>query len=245
MEKGLEYFSVIGELIKKVVVEEKDSINKAVVYIKKALLNDRMIHVFGTGHSQLVAEELFYRAGGLVAVNPILEPSLSIQTDAVKSTWFERLDGYAEVILERENVEVGDVLVIASHSGRNSVPVEMALEAGRRGLIVIALTALDFSRQTLSRHSSGKKLYEIADVVLNNHGVAGDGFLSVDGLSESFGPTSSIINFTIMQSIVAEVISQLVSEDYRPEIWTSANVDGGDKRNEAHIKKYSSRIRSL
>lgn len=245
MSKANEFIGVIQQLIENVQKTQMKKILLAANRICETIEKEQVIHVFGTGHSQLVAEELFYRAGGLVPINPIFESSLSIQKDAVKSTWFERLEGYAGIILDGEDIREEDVIIIASHSGRNNVPVEMALEAKKRGLYVIAITALFFSKKTISRNCSAKKLYEIADLVLDNGGIAGDAVLSIDGFETNFGPTSSIINLLIVQSIVSEVISQSVRKGFKPEVWTSANVDSGDEQNKNYIEKYKYRIKSL
>lgn len=242
---ALNYIEQIEEIIKRVKATQMDAINEASLLIKEAIKNDRLIHIFGCGHSQMYAEEVFYRAGGLVAVNAILEPSLSLRPEATKSTWFERLDGYAKKILDSEETEKGDVIIIASTSGRNSVPIEMALEAKEKGLKVIALTSNEFTNDVTSRHASGKKLIDIADVILDNCGVSGDAVIEVEGFATKFGPTSSVIGFMILQSIIAQTISSLVEEGVEPSVWVSSNLDKGDDINKEHVKKYKSRVKCL
>ncbi|MEK4760650.1 SIS domain-containing protein [Viridibacillus sp. FSL E2-0187] len=242
---ALNYIEQIEEIIKRVKATQMDAINEASLLIKEAIKNDRLIHIFGCGHSQMYAEEVFYRAGGLVAVNAILEPALSLRPEATKSTWFERLDGYAKKILDSEETEKGDVIIIASTSGRNSVPIEMALEAKEKGLKVIALTSNEFTNDVTSRHASGKKLIDIADVILDNCGVSGDAVIEVEGFATKFGPTSSVIGFMILQSIIAQTISSLVEEGEEPSVWVSSNLDKGDDINKEHIKKYKSRVKCL
>lgn len=242
---ALNYIEEIENIIKKVKDTQMDSINEASLLIKEAVKNDRLVHVFGCGHSQMYAEEVFYRAGGLVAVNAILEPALSLRPEATKSTWFERLDGYAKQILDSEKTEKGDVIIIASTSGRNAVPIEMALEAKEKGLKVIALTSSEFTNDVTSRHATGKKLIDIADVVLDNCGVSGDAVFEVEGFATKFGPTSSVIGFMILQSIIAQAISSLLEEGIEPNIWVSSNLDKGDEINKEHIKKYKNRVKCL
>lgn len=242
---ALNYIEQIEEIIKRVKDTQMDAINEASQLVKEAVKNDRLIHIFGCGHSQMYAEEIFYRAGGLVAVNPILEPALSLRPEATKSTWFERLDGYAKKILDSEETEKDDVIIIASTSGRNAVPIEMALEAKEKGLKVIALTSSEFTNDVTSRHASGKKLIDIADVVLDNCGVSGDAVVEVEGFATKFGPTSSVIGFMILQSIIAQAISSLLEEGIEPNVWVSSNLDQGDDINKEHIKKYKSRVKCL
>ncbi|TKI67671.1 SIS domain-containing protein [Lysinibacillus mangiferihumi] len=242
---ALKYIEQIEQIIKQVKVTQMDAINEASRLIKEAVKHDRLIHIFGCGHSQMYAEEIFYRAGGLVAVNPILEPALSLRPEATKSTWFERLDGYAKKILDSEETKKGDVIIIASTSGRNSVPIEMALEAKKKGLIVIALTSSEFTNDVTSRHASGKKLIDIADVILDNCGVSGDAVIEVEGFATKFGPTSSVIGFMILQSVIAQSISCLLEEGVEPNVWVSSNLDKGDDINKEHIKNYKSRVKCL
>lgn len=242
---GLTFIEKIETLIKEVKETQVDSIKQAAGLIADAIEKDGLLHVFGCGHSQMYAEEVFYRAGGLVAVNAILEPSLSLRPEAPKSTWFERVSGYAKVILENEKTKPGDVLFIASTSGRNSVPIEMALEAKERGLKVVALTSGEFTNNVTSRHSSGKKLMDIADVVLDNCGVNGDAIMEVDNYPVKFGPTSSILGFTILQAVIVESVSELLQRGVQPPVWVSSNLDKGDSINKEYIQKYKDRIKCL
>lgn len=242
---AMNYIEEIEKNIQRVKDTQMDSIQEAARLIKDAVKSDRLLHVFGCGHSQMYAEEVFYRAGGLVPVNAILEPALSLRPEATKSTWFERLSGYAKKILDSEDTQPGDVIVIASTSGRNNVPIEMALEAKEKGMYVIALTSGAFTNDVTSRHESGKKLIDVADVVLDNCGVSGDAVLEVERFATKFGPASSVIGFMILQSVVAQVISSLIDEDEDPSIWVSSNLDKGDAINEKHIKQYKDRIKCL
>lgn len=239
------YIEKIEEIITRVKETQMEAIDEASGLVKEAVKNDRLVHIFGCGHSQMYAEEIFYRAGGLVAVNPILEPALSLRPEATKSTWFERLDGYAKKILDSEETAEGDVIIIASTSGRNAVPIEMALEAKAKGLKVIALTSSEFTNDVTSRHESGKKLIDIADVILDNCGVSGDAVVEVEGFATKFGPTSSVIGFMMLQSIIAQAISMLLEEGVEPNVWVSSNLDKGDEINKEHIKKYKNRVKCL
>src|SRR5699024_10223480 len=160
------YFNTIGQMLSDVEEKESENIMKASTLLEKSISQDGVLHVFGCGHSQMYAMELFYRAGGLVPVNAILAPALSLSPAAPLSTFSERQHDLAEVILNNEKTRKQDVMLIVSTSGRNAVPIEMALEAKKKGMKVIALTSLDFSEKVSSRHESGQKLYHIADIVL-------------------------------------------------------------------------------
>src|SRR5699024_4539193 len=177
-----DYFKEIHELLKKVEEKESENIVNASQIIADSIANDGVLHVFGCGHSQMYAMELFYRAGGLVPVNAILTPARSLAPTASFSTFGERQEGLAKLILDAENVKKQDVMLIVSTSGRNSVPIEMAIEAKNKGLKVIVLTSMAFTNEVTSRHKSGKKLYELADVVLDNHGESGDAALETSSV---------------------------------------------------------------
>lgn len=242
---ALQYIKEVEENIERIKDTQMDSIIDAAMAVKESLKNDGILHVFGCGHSQMYAEEVFYRAGGLVPINAILEPALSLRPEAPKSTWFERLEGYAQRILDNEAIKAGDVMVIASTSGRNAVPIEMALEAKKLGVTVVALTSGEFTNSVTSRHKSGKKLIDIADIVLDNCGVSGDAVLKVEGFETKFGPTSSVIGFMVLQSVIAEATKQLIKEGSDPKIWVSSNLDKGDAINKEHIKNYKDKIKCL
>jgi len=203
-----------------------------------------LLHVFGCGHSQILAEEILYRAGGLVPVNAMLELPLSLQ-EASKSTFFERLEGYAKVIFDSYQTSPGEVIIIISTSGRNAVPVEMAMAANERGLKVVSLTSLAYSQGVNSRHPSGKKLYELDDVVLNNGAILGDAAIEVAGVSYKVGPTSAVVGIAILWALVVEVVNILVERGVEPPIWLAANVPGSDDVVADYIQEYRHRIKHL
>lgn len=240
-----QFFSKVEDILKEVSQKEEKNILEAAKIIETSIKDNGVLHVFGCGHSQMYAMELFYRAGGLVPVNAILSPPLSLAPSAPLSTFSERQEGLAKVILNNENVASQDVMLIVSTSGRNATPIEMALEAKERGMKVIVLTSMAFTEEVESRHKDGKKLYQLADVVLDNHGDAGDAIMEVHGLEAKFGPTSSIIGFTILQSVVVQAIDNLVKSGEAPPVYVSSNLDQGDLINKQHIEKYRNRITCL
>ena len=151
-----------------------------------------LVHIFGTGHSHLIAEEIVSRAGGLLAINAILEPSVMLHEGAAKSSAMEKTPGVARVLLDTQPVAAGDVMIVVSNSGRNALPVEMAELSRERGLYVIALTSLGHSRSVASKAPSGKRLFEVADLVIDNGGVPGDAVLEVPGSPVRYAPTSTV-----------------------------------------------------
>jgi uncharacterized phosphosugar-binding protein len=224
---------------------ELPSIEAAASAIAGCLERGGMLHTFGTGHSHLLAEEIFYRAGGLARVNPILEPELMLHAGAVASTTHERRAGYAAEILARHSVDHGDVVVVASNSGGNTVTVELAQLAKERGATVVALTSLRHATSAAGREESGQRLHQVADIVIDNHGVTGDAVLHVPGLDSAVAPTSTVVGAALIQAVVAETVAILVGRGVDPEVLRSANTAGGDEANAMLVARYATEVRAL
>lgn len=237
-----DYFRAIRSILEQVEQTQAAAIREAGRLGAASISDGGLIHAFGTGHSHLLAEEVFYRAGGLLTVNAILEPSLMLHEGGAKSSAVERLPGFARVILDQEPVRAGDVLLIASNSGRNAVPVEMAMAAREKGLKVVAITSLAHSRSQPAVHATGKKLYELADVVIDNGGVPGDAVLEVPGIPVRACSTSTVSGAAIMQAIMAEVIDQLVQAGQLPPVLQSGNVEGSHAYNQRIMESYGLRV---
>ena len=224
--------------MQEVLDHELPNIEAAAELAARSCLKGGRIYVFGTGHSHLIAEEFYIRAGGLALVKAILPPELMLDQMPLKSTHLERLEGIAAVLLELYKVEAGDTLIVVSNSGRNAVPVEMCLEAKKRGVSVVAMTSMKHSGGCDSRHSSGKKLYQLADVTIDNCADKGDASYYVEGFDIPIGPTSDAVGIAIAQALVCRVVDKLVQQGIEPPIFKSSNVDGGDEKNAALYEKY-------
>lgn len=222
-ELAKRYFAELHRLLEKAELSQMDHIVQVGKAIANAIAQGGKLHLFGTGHSHMLAEELYVRAGGLACVNAILEPSLMLHKDPVRATELERQEGVAAEILAQHEMRAGDVLVVASNSGRNPVPIEMALLAKERGVVVIALTSLAHSQAVASRHSSGRRLFEVADVVLDNGGETGDAVLEVEGLLEKACPTSTVTGAAILNAVVAATIEELLGLGVAPRVLVSSN----------------------
>jgi uncharacterized phosphosugar-binding protein len=211
----------------------------------EAIRGGGLIHTFGTGHSHLLAEELFARAGGLVLVNAILEPSLMLHEGTQRSSALERLPGYAEQLLALEPLSPGDLLIIISNSGRNAVPVEAAVYARQLGVKVVAVTSLAHSQSQPPNHDSGKRLFELADVVLDNGGVPGDAAVAVPGSAVRACATSTVVGGFIMQAIAAAVVEELAAAGVPVPILQSGNVEGSKAQNQALRARYGERLQKI
>ncbi|HEY3366665.1 MAG TPA: SIS domain-containing protein [Symbiobacteriaceae bacterium] len=210
-----------------------------------AIKGGGLVHVFGTGHSHLIAEEVVDRAGGLLLINAILEPSLMLHEGVKKSSSLERLPGMAERLLSLQPLKAGDLFVVVSNSGRNAVPVEAALYAQARGLKVAAITSVAHSRSQTPTHAGGKRLFEIADLVIDNGGVPGDAILEVPGSDVRACATSTVAGAFIIQSVIAAIIENLGDLQTELPVLASGNVDGSQVHNERVLRCYQDRLAQL
>jgi uncharacterized phosphosugar-binding protein len=240
-----DYLLSVKSIIEKIQERELQNIQKAAELCAETLYIEGMIFTFGTGHSHMMAEEIFYRAGGLVRVYPILEESLMLHNGAGKSTSVERLEGYSRVILDNTPAKSGDTIIIFSNSGRNAVPVEMALYAREKGLNVIAVTNLTHAKASSPRNSANLHLHDVAHVVIDNHGILGDSAVFIEKLNQNICPTSTVSGAMIVQMIVAQTVEELLCKGKPPECFVSSNVDHGDQKNQIYLEKYSKIIKSL
>ncbi len=239
------YHETIIRLLEQIQTTQAAALEAAARTIFVSLKADGIWHIFGSGHSHALAEEAFHRAGGLVPVNAIQEVFLTPLTRPVLSGQLERIPGVAKVILDGHDLRPGEVLMVISNSGINPVPVEMALEGKARGLTVIALTSWAHSQRMTSRHASGKRLFEIADIVLDNCGTPGDGAVAYDGMPSRVAPTSLLVGSYIINSLVCRVVELFLAAGMTPPVYISANVPEGDEHNRRLEVKYRGRIRGL
>jgi uncharacterized phosphosugar-binding protein len=243
INKALEYATAVQTVLQRIVETQMEQIKRAAQIAADAIAQDGILYTFGTGHSHVIAEDVAYRAGGLAPVDAILEPSLTGHSKVWQSEYMERVEGMAEVILNYYDISSKDALVVISNSGRNAAPIEMAAGAKARGVPVIAITSLAHSKGTTSRHSSGKKLYELADVVIDNCCPKGDCLLQLPGLQVPIGAGSGVAGMFIMHSIIVQTIQNLLERGIQPPVFMSGNLDGSDEYNQAILERYKGRIK--
>jgi uncharacterized phosphosugar-binding protein len=228
---GRRYLEVARDLVDRLLDAEWQNIRAAAELVADALAGGGCVHAFGTGHSHMLAEELFYRAGGLVRVRPILFDGLMLHVSASMGTALERLPGLAEALLADHLMAAGDVVVIASNSGSNAVTLELAAAVHARGARIIAVTSLSHATSPDARATALPRLHEQADVVIDNGGCVGDAAIAIDGLDRRVAPTSTVVGAAILEAVVAEAAGILVGRGITPEVFVSANVEGGDAAN--------------
>lgn len=244
------YYAGVLEALERVRTEETEKIREAGRLIGDSLAQGRLLHVFGTGgHSYIAGEEVFYRAGGLVPVNAILDPGVSLAPGAIRSTKVERTPGYAKAVLDSYALEPGDVILIVNANGINSVTIDAALEAKARGLKVIAITSPECSRNIPAghpaRHPSDQNLCDVADLFIDSKVPVGEALVSIEGCDQKVAPASTITNAFILHSMVAAAVENMVSLGVKPPVWKSANAPGGDEANRQYIAEYSGRVKHL
>lgn len=228
---GQRYLTAARALVARLGDVEWPNIQAAATLVADALERGGTVHAFGTGHSHMLAEELFYRAGGLVRVRPILFEGLMLHAGAELSTRLERLPGLAEALLDDHPLGPSDVLVVASNSGGNAVVSSLAQLAHRRGVPVIAVISRNHATSDSARSTAYPRLHEVSDIVIDNGGAVGDAAVEIEGLARPVGPTSTVVGAAALNAIVAEAVERLVARGIAPEVFTSSNVEGGDAAN--------------
>ncbi|MCL1996745.1 MAG: SIS domain-containing protein [Defluviitaleaceae bacterium] len=227
------YIAEIKKQLERLEKEGQEAMAQAVDVITTAIVAKQSIFGFGASHAGILIEEMYYRAGGLVVFNPIFGRELMLDTVPVSHTSkMERLVGYGDALLKNTPIKKGDVLIAHSVSGRNPVTIEIAQGARDVGATVIAVTNVQYSESVTSRHPNGKRLFELADIVLDNYGHIGDACVDLPGLSQKVAPSSTVIGATILNAVVAQVAEELIKKGLStPPIFYSANLDGGDQLN--------------
>ncbi|MDR2470594.1 MAG: SIS domain-containing protein [Treponema sp.] len=228
---ALDYYDRITGAMKAVRDTQVEAVDRAASEIASRLEKGGILYAFGSGHSHMMAEEVYARAGGLIQARALMPHELTVDLDMDKSTLMERTDGLAEIVFATHRIRPLDALLIISNSGRNPVPVQMARIARERGIFTAALTNVTHSKAAASRDKSGKKLYELCDVVLDTRGPLGDALVPAPGRDYAVGPASTILGALILEMLVCAVVETLLDRGIEPALLQSANLDGGDEHN--------------
>ncbi|MGI5895074.1 MAG: SIS domain-containing protein [Candidatus Merdivicinus sp.] len=240
------YFDEITRLLSVVKDAEKDSIDLLAKKIYQAVSNQKCIYIFGCTHAGILAQEAFYRSSGLAIFNPILPPGLTCDVRPITMTSeIERIPHYGTIIAQQNKIQKGDIVVIHSVSGRNPINIDFALEAHQLGAYIACITSLEYSKSVTSRHESGKRLFEICDLTIDNHCPTGDGVLYIDTLGQSIAPASTVIGCSIINALAAQVTEIFLENHQTPPVFLSANLDGGDQHNQSVLATYQNQIKYL
>ncbi len=244
------YFDTINNIFRKIKAQSETSINDAADLMSKAIVNDRLVHIIGSGgHSNMAAMEVLWRAGGLAAINALLDPGIDLVHGAKHSNIIERTPGYAKSVLDSYDIQSGEVLIIANAYGINSMTIDCAIEAKKRGLNTIGITSTSFAKYVPkdhpARHPSGGNLYEIVDVFINNYLPLGDAIVKFDNFEQKIAPTSTLCNCFTLNLLIIKTVEKILALGETPPVWMSANMPGGDEANKKWEKKYAGRVKHL
>lgn len=220
-----------------------ENLRRAAEQYAETISNDGLVHLWGGGHSRMGVEETFPRIGSIVGFHPIVELAITHYTNVVgpmglrQAFLLERVDGYGEAVLKNYDFGPHDCLVVFSSTGINNVALDIALGGKARGLPVIAVTSVAHQMATESRHPSGKRLAEVADIVLDNGTPPGDATVYVEGCDYPVAPGSTLGTVVIVQTLNALTAEKLVARGYKPLILGSPHFVG-DPKAEANVEAY-------
>lgn len=233
-----DYSLKIQEIIQEFTQSQSAVLKEIAEVIAEKIKIGGKLYTVGTGHSHMVGEEFYARAGGLACTQLIAPMELTLGEHPLKSTQIERIPEYANVILSQYHITEKDVLLITSNSGRNGMPIELALQCSQKAITTIAFTNLKHSKNVTSRHKSGLKLYEVCDYVIDNCGEIGDAFMEIDNVKGKMGSSSSLIGMFMAQSLSMLIAEALDRIGVEVPVLISANLDEGDEWNQKIMKDY-------
>lgn len=235
------YFSAIQHLLIEVNEKNEQAMHQSASILADCLEKEGILHVFGCGHSHMIAEEVFYRAGGIVPVRPVLVEDVMLHKGALRSSEMERDPCFSETFLHHQPFQPDDALLVISTSGRNPVPIDVAQYGQKIGMKVITISSHAYHSLS-SRHSTGMMLAESATVAIDSCIPQGDALVSLEGIESSIGPGSTIINAAIVNDLIIKTTVLLHKRGLDVPIFKSGNIDGADKHNETVMSKYRDRI---
>ncbi|MBN2651438.1 MAG: sugar isomerase domain-containing protein [Spirochaetales bacterium] len=250
MEKDLRFLDKINELATKFEDTMAEQLASAASEMARAIKEDRLIYIFGGGgHTALVMQELFWRAGGLANLCPMIDFAIHPATPAYMYLGHERMHDVGNHIVDYYDVSEGDVILVFHSYGFNPPTIDCALEAKRRGATVIGVSSSDWQKTIPAdfpiRHRSGKNLFDIVDICIDNFVPFGDTVINVEGFDKPITGISSTIDFYIAHRLEMECVKLCVKNGIEPPVWSSANIEGGDEKNKALRKKYNGRVKFL
>jgi uncharacterized phosphosugar-binding protein len=239
-----QYLAAVRSSIDAIEATQLPLIREAAAHFAATIKKGRLVHVFGTGHSRMAVEEMFPRYGSFPGFHPIVELSMTYHNAVVgangqrQAMFLENVQGFGPVLWRNFATSPDDALLAISTSGCNAVTIDVALEAKRLGMVVVAMTSLAHAAVSTSRHESGKKLHEIADVILDQQAPAGDSAVWINGLETPVAPLSSVTGCAIINLVKAEVARLLTEAGSPPKVLTAACHLGADRARQLFEETY-------
>ena len=236
--------------IREVAEKQADNIHAAAELMADAIANDRLISVYGGGgHTTLCMGEMFFRAGGLCNINPIMETGLSVFNQALKYLELERTVNYGSAIVKYYDLQKDDVLIIYHNIGINPATIDAAMEAKKAGAKIIAVSSSAWQegmpKDHFIRHPNKKNLFDFADVCIDDYNPVGDCIVNIPGMGTPIAPVSNVVDFTIAHLLEIETCHICMERGIQPPVWMSANTPEGDAYNAENLKKYKNRIKMM
>ncbi|MDD7411898.1 MAG: sugar isomerase domain-containing protein [Eubacteriales bacterium] len=236
--------------IREVAEKQADNIHAAAELMADAIANDRLISVYGGGgHTTLCMGEMFFRAGGLCNINPIMETGLSVFNQALKYLELERTVNYGSAIMKYYDLQKDDVLIIFHNIGINPATIDAAMEAKKAGAKIIAVSSSAWQegmpKDHFIRHPNKKNLFDYADVCIDDYNPVGDCIVNIPGMGTPIAPVSNVVDFTIAHLLEIETCHICMERGIQPPVWMSANTPEGDAYNAENLKKYKNRIKMM
>lgn len=250
MNKDLGYLDKVISALRKIEEAQSENIEKAALLMADAIEKDELIHVYGGGgHTTLVMGEMFFRAGGLANINPVMEPGLSVFNQALKYLELERTVNYGRSIVKYFRIKKNEVLIIFHNIGINAATIDAAMEAKENGAKIIAVSSSfwqdEMPEAHFIRHPNKKNLFDYADVCIDDYNPVGDAVVNVEGFDTPIAPISNLTDFYIAHRLEIATIKRCVERGCIPPVWSSANAPGGDAINAQYVEKYFSRVKYL
>lgn len=247
---SVDYFVGVTALMRRILDEEAAAIGKAADRLSQQIAADRLVHIYGPGgHSNLAAQDVFFRAGGLMHFSAILDEGTLLSSGALRSTAMERMPGYGRLVIRDYRLGAQDVLILVNAFGVNSALVDAALEARERGVFLIGISshvhAQNLPADHPARHPSGANLQDLVDIAIDSKVPTGDALVQVAGVSEKVGSVSTFANAFVLNCLVIETVARLKQRGFEPPIWQSNNAPGGDEANARFIARFQDRVRML
>lgn len=244
------YFNKIVENLEEVNEKQYENIKKAAFLMADAIENDKLINVYGGGgHTTLCVGEMFFRAGGLANVNPIVENGLTVFNNALKYLELERTVNYGSAIMKYYKLKKDDLLIVFHNIGINPATIDAVMEAKKAGAKIIAVSSSYWQKEMpkdhFIRHPNKTNLFDYADVCIDDYNPVGDAVINIEGFETPIAPISNIVDFYIAHELEIECVKECQRRGIKAPCWSSANTPGGDEKNAAYLEKYSPRVKLL
>lgn len=244
------YLADVMALMTRIQTEERGPLDAAARLLADHIVEDRLVHVFGPGgHSNLATQEVFFRAGGLMHINAILDEGTLLSNGALRSMAIERTPGYGRVVIENQGLKEGDVLILVNAYGINAALIDAALVAQERGVKTIGISSRQHAEGTAAdhpaRHPSKRNLHDLVDVAIDSKVHIGDALVEIPGMTERVAAVSTFANATALNLLVIRTVLHIRETGMEPPTWRSGNAPGGDEANQKFLGNFRGRVRAL